>query len=65
MTSTMNLLLRVAEENPSKLHNHFPKIKEAAEKYPTIVSIASQVLTRAGKSTRVSGMDLKLLIKFP
>lgn len=54
MTSTMNLLLRVAEEFPLKLHSHFAKIKEAAEKHPTVVSIASQVLTTAGKSNRVS-----------
>lgn len=55
MTSTMNLLLRVSEEFPSKLHGHFAKIQEAAEKHPTVVSIASQVLTTAGKSNRVSG----------
>lgn len=61
MTSTMNLLLRVAEELPTKLHNHFPKIKEAAEKHPAVVATASQVLTTAGKSNRVSG---KLFLAF-
>ena len=59
MTSTMNLLLKVAEEFPSKLHNHFGTIKEAAEKHPQIVSIASQVLTTAGKSNRVSEWGIK------
>lgn len=53
LTSTMNLLLRVAEEFPARLHNHFPKIREAAEKHPSCAAaIASQVLTTAGKSNR-------------
>lgn len=53
----MNLLLRVAEEFPSKLHPHFAQIREAA-KHPAVVSIASQVLTTAGKSNRVNKFQL-------
>lgn len=58
LTSTMNLLLRVAEEYPAKLHNHFPKIREAAEKHPSCAAAASQVLTTAGKSNRVSSLRI-------
>lgn len=51
--ATMSLLLKLAEEFPTKMLDQFPKIKSAAERHPSSISIASQVLATAGKINRV------------
>uniref|UniRef100_A0A1B0CX98 Putative ph domain protein melted n=1 Tax=Lutzomyia longipalpis TaxID=7200 RepID=A0A1B0CX98_LUTLO len=51
VSATLNVLLKLAEEVPSRIYEHFDKIKIAAEKNPQTVAIASQVLATSGKIT--------------
>lgn len=54
VSATLNVLLKLAEEIPSRIHDHFDNIKIAAEKNPQTVALASQVLATSGKINRVS-----------
>ncbi|XP_055704210.1 protein melted [Phlebotomus papatasi] len=52
VSATLNVLLKLAEEIPSRIHDHFDNIKIAAEKNPQTVALASQVLATSGKINR-------------
>ncbi|XP_059612970.1 protein melted [Phlebotomus argentipes] len=53
VSATLNVLLKLAEETPSRIHDHFDKIKIAAEKNAQTVALASQVLATSGKINRM------------
>uniref|UniRef100_A0A1L8DMC8 Putative ph domain protein melted n=1 Tax=Nyssomyia neivai TaxID=330878 RepID=A0A1L8DMC8_9DIPT len=52
VSAALNVLLKLAEEVPSRIYEHFDKIKIAAEKNPQTVALASQVLATSGKISR-------------
>ncbi|GAB0098229.1 melt [Sergentomyia squamirostris] len=52
VSATLNVLLKLAEEIPAHIHDHFDKITSCVEKNPQTVALASQALATAGKINR-------------
>lgn len=49
VSAAMLVILKMAEERPNTVVEHFDKIKLATQKHPSTVSIAAKILAAAGK----------------
>ncbi|XP_037944224.1 protein melted isoform X2 [Teleopsis dalmanni] len=52
VTITMQILLKVAEHRPHLMVEHFDKIKLASKTQPNSISLAAQILTAAGRTSK-------------
>lgn len=51
--ATLQVLLKLAEQSPDLVLDHFPIISNVAKTNPTMVAIAAQILSTAGKVNKV------------
>ncbi len=54
IAATMQVLLKLTEKRPELVLDQFDKIKKATQETPSTISLAAQILSRAGKVKKVN-----------
>lgn len=62
--ATMQVLLKLADKRPDLVIDQFDRIKMAAKDSPSCVSLAAQILSTAGKLSKVHSIDIEQKSEF-